>query len=107
MFDYLDVPAFVLRTAIFFENFTTYPLLSLFVNDMIQKAFWRGSEVSARTSLIINFMISFLPLMFAVFYPNIGTILSYAGAISGFFIIYVLPVFAYLRFEADKLKRVK
>lgn len=42
MFDYLDVPAFVLRTAIFFENFTTYPLLSLFVNDMIQKAFWRG-----------------------------------------------------------------
>ena len=106
MFDYLDVPAFVLRTAIFFENFTTYPLLSLFVNDMIQKAFWREGEASASKKQLINFIISFLPLIFAVFYPNIGTILSYAGAISGFFIIYVLPVFAYLRFEADKLKRV-
>ena len=105
MFDYQDVPAFVLRTAIFFENFTTYPLLSLFVNDMVQQALWHGRQVSATETLCINFVISFLPLLFAVFYPNIGTILSYAGAISGFFIIYVLPVFAYLCSEAARLRK--
>lgn len=34
--------------------------------------------------------------MFALFYQNIGTILSYVGAICGFVIIYFLPVLVYL-----------
>lgn len=41
--------------------------------------------------------ITFVPLLFALFYANIGTVLGYCGAISGFPIIYVLPVTVYLK----------
>jgi hypothetical protein len=35
--------------------------------------------------------------MFALFYQQVGTILSYTGAISGFIIIYVLPVMIHMK----------
>lgn len=38
-----------------------------------------------------------IPLLFALFYPNIGTILSYVGAFAGFLIIYCIPVLVYLK----------
>ena len=98
MFDYKDVAAFVLRFAIFMLIFSTYPLLSFFLNDMMCKLFFRNVEVTNKISFLINFGISFLPLLFALFYPNVGTILSYAGAISGFFIIYIMPVITHLKF---------
>ena len=98
MFDYKDVAAFVLRFAIFMLVFSTYPLLSFFLNDLICKLFFRNKEVSKLLAFWINFGISFIPLLFALFYPNIGTILGYAGAISGFLIIYVLPVTTHLKY---------
>lgn len=33
----------------------------------------------------------------AIFYPKIGTILGYAGAASGFFMIYLIPVITYMK----------
>ena len=37
-------------------------------------------------------MIIIFGFLFSVFYPNIGTLLSYIGAVCGFVIVYVLPV---------------
>ena len=48
------------------------------------------------TELTTGWLIIFLNLMFALFYPNIGTVLSWSGAICGFVIIYCLPVMVYL-----------
>ena len=48
---------------------------------------------------IITVIISFVPLMFAIFYPKIGAILGYAGAVSGFLMIYLVPVLAYLKMK--------
>jgi len=42
-------------------------------------------------------MLSIIPLLCALFYPNVGTLLSYVGALSGFVIIYCLPVMVYLK----------
>ena len=103
MFDYKDIAAFVLRFAIFMLIFSTYPLLSFFLNDMMLKLFFRNVEVTNTISFLINFFISFLPLLFALFYPNVGTILSYAGALSGFFIIYIFPVITHLKFQRTKI----
>lgn len=47
----------------------------------------------------ITIFITFVPLMFAIFYPKIGTILGYAGAVSGFLMIYLVPVAAYLQMK--------
>jgi len=40
---------------------------------------------------------NFVPFCFAVFYPNVGTILSYIGSVAGFMIIYCMPVLVYLK----------
>jgi hypothetical protein len=45
----------------------------------------------------LNIGISIVPLMFALFYPKIGTILGYAASVSGFFMIYVIPVITYMK----------
>jgi hypothetical protein len=46
----------------------------------------------------LNIGISLPPLFFTLFIPTkIGTVLSIAGAISGFLMIYVVPVFTYLK----------
>ena len=42
-------------------------------------------------------------LMFALFYPNIGTVLSYVGAFCGFVIIYLLPVIVYLAQSREEI----
>jgi hypothetical protein len=40
-----------------------------------------------------------IPLFFAIVYPKVGSILSVVGAISGLFIIYIIPVMCYLKKE--------
>lgn len=47
----------------------------------------------------------FLPLLFAIFYPKVGTILSYIGSVAGFFPIYFLPVLVHLKRRKMKLEK--
>jgi hypothetical protein len=42
MFDYTNIPAFVLRIAIFCLLFSTYPLINHFLSTMILNLFWRN-----------------------------------------------------------------
>ena len=43
-------------------------------------------------------------LLFALFYPNIGTVLSYVGAICGFVIVYLLPVMVHLAQSREEIE---
>jgi len=97
MFDYTNVGAFILSIAIFGCLFTTYPLLNKFLKSMIYNLFWSKEEVSPKVEFIFNILFTAIPLMFALFYNNIGTILSYVGAITGFALIYVFPVAVHLK----------
>ena len=47
--------------------------------------------------LAINLVVTLITLAFAIWYPNIGTIISWTGAFAGFIIIYCLPVMVYLK----------
>ena len=104
MFDYKDIAAFALRLSIFLLMFTTYPLLNYFLKDIILKLFFRNVEVSNKTLFFINFGISFFSLLFALFLPSVGIILSYAGAISGLVIIYALPVTTYMKWKRTQIQ---
>ena len=103
MFDYTNIAAFLLRIAVFMLLFTTYPLVGFFLNDILLKLFFRNKEVSRFVSISLNVSITFIPLLFALFYPKIGTVLGYVGALSGFMIIYVLPVLVYLKHMRTKI----
>lgn len=95
--DYENGWAMVLRLAMFFLLFSTYPLVHYFLNSMLLQLFWQNSKISRRSEIILNISLTTVPLMFALFYQQVGTILSYTGAISGFLIIYVLPVMIHLK----------
>ena len=45
----------------------------------------------------LNMLLILLPLCFALFYPAIGSVLAYVSAVSGFLIIYLLPVLAHMK----------
>ena len=103
MYAYDDVPAFILRISIFFLIFSTYPLVNFFLKNILKNLFWRNRQVSRLTDVIMNIAMTFIPLLFALFYPNIGTVLAYVSAISGFLIIFVFPVLVHLKRMRTKI----
>ena len=105
MFDPQAIPAIVIRAMISLQLSCSYPLVNHFQRVLLITLFFKGKTVETMPDLqfkIINITISLIPLIFALFYPNIGTVLSYAASISGFFMIYVVPVMAYM-----KLKKIE
>lgn len=64
---------------------------------MIKNLFWRKAEVSPKIEFTLNILFTAIPLMFALFYTNISTILAYVGAFTGFALIYVFPVMVHLK----------
>lgn len=65
---------------------------------------WKTTNVSDYKFKMLNVCISIVPLCFALFYPKIGSILGYAASVSGFFMIYVVPVFAYLKMRKIEIQ---
>jgi hypothetical protein len=104
MFPYDDIPASVLRLAIFFLLFSTYPLVNFFLKNIIKNLLFRNRQVSRLVDFILNISLIFIPLCFALFYPNIGTVLAYVSAISGFLIIFVFPVLVHLKKMRTKIQ---
>ena len=103
MFDYTNVAAFLLRIAVFLLLFTTYPLVAYFLNDILLKLLFRNKEVGKTVSLALNVSITLIPFILSIVYPNIGTVLGYVGAVSGFAIIYVYPVLVHLKYMRTKI----
>ena len=103
MYDFNDVKAFVLRLSIFLMIFTTYPLVAYFLNDLIIKLFFKSMEPSRLVGMLLNLGINSFPLICALFIPHIATLLSIFSTVAGYLIIYVLPVFVYLKHQRTKL----
>ena len=97
MYDYDQPSAFVLRLCIFFLIFTTYPLVAYFLQDLIIKLFFKGNEPSRMVGICINVGIYAFPLICSLYIPHIATLLGIVGTIAGYLIIYVLPIFVYLK----------
>merc|ERR1739841_330559 len=100
---YDNIAAFILRLAIFFLLFSTYPLLNHFLKTSIKLLFFRNRPISRLIDFILNICMITTPLLFALFYPNVGTVLAYVSALSGFLIIFVFPVFVHLKRMRTKI----
>merc|ERR1719469_1088036 len=95
MFSYTDVSAFILRLAIFLLILSSYPLLHFLTSNILIKLLF-GENAKRLTEVALGGSITLLGLLFALFYSNIGTIISYVGAVCGFVVIYLLPVLVHL-----------
>lgn len=96
MFVYTDVAAFTLRLAIFLLIFSGFPLVHFFLFSILLKLIFGESKQKRVVELAVAYFPIGICLCFALFYPNIGSILSYVGAVCGFIIIYLMPVLVYL-----------
>lgn len=97
MFNYDSVAAFILRLAVFTLIFSSYPLVQYFLTSMLLLLFWTKRDITRKEEIALNVGIITIPLLFTLFYPQIGTILGYVGAITGYLIMYILPVMVHLK----------
>lgn len=103
MYEYDNVSAFILRLAIFFLLFSTYPLVAYFLYDLILRLFFRAEEPSKKIGLVITLSINIFPLICALYIPHIGTLLASVATVSGYLVIYILPVFVHLKHMRTKI----
>ena len=97
MFDYDSLIVFVMRICIFSLNLFSYPLVNYVARSMLLKTIAPGKIISYSIEIALNFVMALIPLCFALFYPNVGSILAFVGGISGFTIIYCFGPFCHLR----------
>ena len=97
MYDFTDVSAFILRLAIFFLLFSTYPLVAYFLYDLLLRLFFKAQEPARGIAFCITIGINLFPLICALYIPHIGTLLAGISTLSGYLIIYILPVFVHLK----------
>lgn len=101
MFDFEAIPAIFGRLTIFCQLNCSYPLVNHFQRTIFLNLFFKQGttldNMNQNTFKLMNVGISLVPLAFCLFYPNIGSVLGYAGALSGFFMIYLIPVMAYMK----------
>ena len=103
MFEPTDIAAVLIKFAIFMQLFSAYPLLNHFQRTILMNLLMPNidklEDIPKVKFFLLNATISIFPLIFALFYPDIGSILGYVGSISGFLMIYTIPVFTYLKMK--------
>jgi len=97
MFSYDETPAIIVRLMIYVQLSCSYPLVNNFQREILMNLIWKTTDVSDKKFKMLNICISIVPLCFALFYPKIGSILGYAASVSGFLMIYVIPVITYMK----------
>ena len=96
MFSYKDKSAFAVRLAILLMILSGYPIIHFFTEKLLEDLFCSGQTVSRSTTIVFGVCLNTTGLMFAIFYPNVGTVLAYVGAAAGFLVIYTIPVLVHL-----------
>ena len=68
MFAGESVLAFVARVALFFLLFASYPLFNLYLRTHLLNIFWQGKEAETKHLLVLNLVITAIPLTLALLY---------------------------------------
>ncbi|XP_011497645.1 PREDICTED: putative sodium-coupled neutral amino acid transporter 9 [Ceratosolen solmsi marchali] len=84
------------RIVLLFQLFTVYPLLAYMLRIQLLSSLFKTIKCRRSLTLLINFIIVAICILFAVFLPHIGTIIRYTGAISGLVYVFTLPPLLHL-----------
>ena len=97
MFDYLSTIGFIVRVAIFCMCFASYPLISMILRTQFLNAILPNKSLTKKQKIMFNCWVQLFPMTISLFSESIGSILTYTGSISGFLLIFTLPVAVHLR----------
>ncbi|XP_059381355.1 neutral amino acid transporter 9 [Carassius carassius] len=86
-----DVLVFFARTCLLFQMTTVYPLLGYLVRVQLMGQLFGDHYPSFLHVFTLNILVVGAGVLMARFYPNIGSIIRYSGAICGLALVFVLP----------------
>ncbi|XP_043486526.1 sodium-coupled neutral amino acid transporter 9-like isoform X1 [Polistes fuscatus] len=84
----------IARIVLLFQLFTVYPLLTYMLRIQLISSICEKSTIY--TTLITNFILVLISILFATFLPYIGTVIRYTGALSGLIYVFTLPSLLHL-----------
>jgi sodium-coupled neutral amino acid transporter 9 len=101
-----NIYANVARGSVLLQLISIYPLLLFIIRSQVFESnwkFWKKPEPGIPSKpphilfvLVLNILICAITTSFASFYPNVGTVLRFTGAICGLIYLYLLPILVHL-----------
>eukprot|EP00091_Calanus_sinicus_P005307 TRINITY_DN15750_c0_g1_i2.p1 TRINITY_DN15750_c0_g1~~TRINITY_DN15750_c0_g1_i2.p1 ORF type:complete len:125 (-),score=18.90 TRINITY_DN15750_c0_g1_i2:43-417(-) len=81
---------------LFFQMMTVFPLIMYLLRVSVLYPIYRKVWPGLPHILLLNSSIIVVCVLFAMYMPNIGTIIRFSGAACGLTIIFALPILVYL-----------
>ncbi|XP_025110974.1 sodium-coupled neutral amino acid transporter 9-like isoform X2 [Pomacea canaliculata] len=91
-----DIMAFVAQIGLFIQMLCVFPLLAYILRAQLMHTVFGSSWPSLRHVLILNVTLVAICLVFTLFLPHIGHILSFLGAFCGLVYAIALPCIVYI-----------
>ncbi|OQR80662.1 hypothetical protein THRCLA_11956, partial [Thraustotheca clavata] len=91
-FPILDTFAFSARASLLFQLATVYPLVLLIVRTQFFGLVYNTPWPNAIAVVLLNATVMTVTTLFAVYYPKVGDVLRFTGAIGGFILIFCVPI---------------
>lgn len=91
-----DEMVFVARACLLFQMVTVYPLLGYLVRVQVMTQFFGNSYPSFFHVLLLNVFIVGAGVLMAMFYPNIGSIIRFSGAMCGLALVFIFPALIHM-----------
>ena len=97
MFSTKNPFATFIRLCSFLQIFSVYPLFFHVVRTQFFRILFEG-EIQGLYFYLFNFIVSLPGLLLAIWYPNVGDLLGFAGAFIGFLCVYLSPAMLHLKY---------
>lgn len=91
-----DVMAFVTRIFLLVQYITLFPMITYLLRVQFMHWVYRAVYPGLKQVAAVNAVVVAMCVLFAIFLPQIGTILRYCGALSGLVYIFSLPCIIYM-----------
>lgn len=91
-----DVMAFVTRIFLLVQYTTLFPMITYLLRVQFMHWVYRTVYPGLKQVVAVNAVVVTMCVLFAIFLPQIGTILRYCGALSGLVYIFSLPCIIYM-----------
>ncbi|RDD46502.1 Sodium-coupled neutral amino acid transporter 9-like protein [Trichoplax sp. H2] len=98
-----DSTAFIARAALLFQIMVVFPLIAYLLRSQVYYLVYKSAHPSYKHILIFNVFLIGLCILVAIFYPNVGVIIRFVGAICGMVYVFTLPCLCHM----IRLKRQK
>ncbi|XP_076309586.1 neutral amino acid transporter 9-like isoform X3 [Tachypleus tridentatus] len=97
-----DLMAFLTRLFLFFQVFTLFPLILYLLRIQAMHFLFGCIYPGLKQIVCLNSVLLIICILFAIYFPRIGTIIRFSGSFSGLAYVFVLPCITYLKAQKDR-----